>query len=70
MNIVKIRNISSKINKMRYPKWKYLIFIIRGCCKTKINMQCYESEKLDEHAIDRDFDDTTEAVPALHLLTY
>ncbi|KIU73005.1 phosphohydrolase (MutT/nudix family protein) [Bacillus thuringiensis Sbt003] len=24
----------------------------RGCCKTKINIQCYESEKLAEHAID------------------
>ncbi|MBG9482310.1 hypothetical protein ABE52_09240, partial [Bacillus thuringiensis] len=30
----------------------------RGCCKTKINMQCYESEKLAEHAIDSDFDHT------------
>ena len=39
----------------------------RGCCKTKINMQCYESEKLAEHAVDSDFDHTNEAVPALYL---
>ncbi|PGC84467.1 DUF4158 domain-containing protein [Bacillus toyonensis] len=43
------------------------IQIIRGCCKTKINMQCYESEKLAEHAIDSDFDHTNVAVPALYL---
>ena len=40
---------------------------LRGCCKTKINMQCYESEKLAEHAVDSDFDHTNEAVPALYL---
>ncbi|KIU70906.1 hypothetical protein C797_28998 [Bacillus thuringiensis Sbt003] len=38
-----------------------------GCCKTKINIQCYESEKLAEHAIDSDFDHTNVAVPALYL---
>ena len=27
-------------------------------------MQCYESEKLAEHAVDSDFDHTNEAVPA------
>jgi len=30
-------------------------------------MQCYESEKLAEHAIDSDFDHTSVAVPALYL---
>ncbi len=40
---------------------------IRGCCKTKINIQCYESEKLAEHAIDSDFDHTNVAVPTLYL---
>ncbi|WP_412839015.1 hypothetical protein, partial [Bacillus paranthracis] len=34
------------VNKMKS------YFTIRGCCKTKINMQCYESEKLAEHATD------------------
>ena len=48
--------------------WEILSHITnRGCCKTKINMQCYESEKLAEHAVDSDFDHTNEAVPALYL---
>lgn len=42
----------------------------RWCCKTKINMQYYESEKLAEHVIDSDFDHTNVAVPALYLLSY
>lgn len=37
-----------------------------GCCKTKINMQCYESEKLAEHEVDSNFDHTNEAVPVLY----
>lgn len=45
----------------------YIYKLYRGCCKTKINMQCYESEKLAEHEIDSDFDHTNEAVPALYL---
>ncbi|CAI8769924.1 hypothetical protein EMIT079MI2_190063 [Bacillus sp. IT-79MI2] len=29
----------------------YCIYkLYRGCCKTKINMQCYEPKKLAEHA--------------------
>ena len=40
---------------------------IRGCCKTKINMQCYESEKLAGYAVDSDFSHTNVAVPALYL---
>lgn len=30
-------------------------------------MQCYESEKLAEHAVDSDFDHTSLVVPALYL---
>lgn len=43
------------------------IFSYRGCCKTKINMQCYESEKLAGYAVDSDFVHTSAAVPALYL---
>ena len=42
-------------------------YLVRGCCKTKINMQCYESEKLAGYAVDSDFVHTSAAVPALYL---
>ncbi|MGH0412468.1 hypothetical protein ACQVN4_28680, partial [Bacillus paranthracis] len=48
---------------LKFWKWKdnikeqivaTIFILIRGCCKTKINMQCYESEKLAEHVINSD----------------
>ncbi|MDY4395262.1 hypothetical protein SPE26_32100 [Bacillus thuringiensis] len=46
---------------------EFKLYYAGGCCKTKINTQCYESEKLVEHAIDSDFAHTNVAVLALYL---
>ena len=60
-------NVNERLKKIAMLREKVEEKATRGCCKTKINMQCYESEKLAEHAVDSDFDHTNEAVPALYL---